>query len=45
MNGSIVGGWEYIWAAYLITWAALAIYGGSLFVREKKARAKTPSTP
>ena len=45
MNGSIVGGWEYVWAAYLITWAALAVYGGSLLFREKKARTKTTSKP
>jgi hypothetical protein len=38
MNGSIVGGWEYVWAAYLITWASLALYGGSLLFREKKTR-------
>jgi len=25
-TGMIQGGWGYVWAAYGITWAALAIY-------------------
>ena len=40
MNGTMVGGWEYVWAAYGITWAALAIYAVSLLWREKKTRRK-----
>lgn len=42
MNGVIIGGWEYVWAAYLITWAALALYGGSLWLRAVKASAASP---
>jgi len=43
MNGTMVGGWEYVWAAYGITWAALAIYAVSLLWREKKTRGKDPA--
>ena len=39
MNGTI------IWAAYIITWTAMAVYGGSLFVREKRGRAKPEPKP
>lgn len=33
-QGTIAGGWEYIWAAYGITWAALALYALSLWLRQ-----------
>jgi hypothetical protein len=39
MTGTIVGGWDYIWAAYLVTWASLAGYGASLVFRARRARA------
>ncbi len=32
-SGRIQGGWEYIWAAYLITWASLSLYALSLWLR------------
>ena len=31
--GRIQGGWEYIWAAYLIAWASLSLYALSLWLR------------
>ena len=38
MSGRIVDGWEFIWAAFIITWVAIALYGGSLVWRERKSR-------
>lgn len=32
-SGRIKGGWAYVWACYGITWAALALYGLSLWLR------------
>ncbi len=32
-GGMISGGWEYVWAAYGISWAALTVYAMSLVVR------------
>jgi hypothetical protein len=32
-SGRIQGGWEYIWAAYLIAWASLSLYALSLWLR------------
>lgn len=37
-SGVISGGWDYIWSAYGITWAALAIYALSLFLRYRGSR-------
>jgi len=38
MTGGIVtGGWEFVWAAYGITFAALAVYGTSLALRLRAA--------
>ena len=43
MSGKIVDGWEFVWAAFVITWTALALYGGSLIVRERKSRRENGS--
>ena len=32
----IVGGWEYIIAAYVITWVTLGLYVASLLVRQPR---------
>ncbi len=42
MTGTIIGGWGYVWAAYLITWGALALYGASLVYRDRKSRVSAP---
>ena len=36
--GRIVGGWEYVWAAYGITWAAIVVYTTSLVLRLRNAQ-------
>jgi hypothetical protein len=36
-GGVIQGGWGYVIAAYGISWAALAAYAVSLYVRAKRA--------
>jgi heme exporter protein D len=36
--GHIVGGWEYVWAVYGITWAAVVLYSASIFVKRKKEK-------
>ena len=35
--GRIIGGWEYIWTAYIVTWAGVVLYGASLFLRRRKS--------
>ena len=35
--GRIVGGWEYVWASYIVTWAGIVLYATSLFLRRRKA--------
>ena len=35
-GGVIQGGWEFIWAAYAVTWTVLTVYGVSLLVRSKR---------
>ena len=42
-EGLIVGGWEYVWAAWGITWLALALYGLSLWMR--RTSSDTPKEP
>ncbi len=34
--GHVVGGWEYVWAAYGITWASLILFGFNIVVRRMK---------
>jgi hypothetical protein len=36
-GGIVGGGWEYIWAAWGLTWASLFVYGTTLFLRSRKA--------
>jgi heme exporter protein D len=36
--GQIQGGWEYVWAAYAITWFALAAFAASLYVNRVKEK-------
>lgn len=38
MSGVVVGGWEFVWAAYGITAAGFAIYLGSLYWRLREAK-------
>jgi hypothetical protein len=33
--GKIIGGWEYIWAAYILTWTGIVVYATSLFLRRR----------
>jgi heme exporter protein CcmD len=32
----IVGGWSYVWSAYLVTWIGLALYAASLWSRKRQ---------
>lgn len=32
-GGVVTGGWEFVWAAYGLTFAALAVYGGVVVAR------------
>ncbi len=45
-QGVVVGGWEYVWAAYGLTFAAFIIYGVMLVtkLREERARAAQDGT-
>lgn len=38
-SGKISGGWEYVWASYIATWATLGLYGLSLWIRRPNAKA------
>jgi hypothetical protein len=38
-EGRITGGWEYVWACYVIAWAGIALYAASLWAR-RRASAK-----
>jgi len=31
--GRIQGGWEFVWAAYGLTWVSLVLYAASLWAR------------
>ena len=42
-EGLIVGGWEYVWAAWGVTWLALALYAVSLWLR--RTASDTPKEP
>ena len=43
-EGLIVGGWEYVWAAWGITWVAIALYSLSLWLRRSSPdTSKEPS--
>jgi hypothetical protein len=35
-SGKLVGGWEYVWAAYLVLWIVLAVYGGQLWLVHRR---------
>ncbi len=37
MTGMIQGGWEFVIAAYALTWISLVAYIVSLWVRSKRA--------
>ncbi len=37
-EGIVVGGWEFVWAAYGLTAAAFAIYGAWLLARLREAK-------
>jgi hypothetical protein len=38
MNGVIVGGWQFVWAAYGLTGAALLFYGVFVMSKLREAR-------
>lgn len=38
-GGIVIGGWEFVWAAYGISFLALAGYGMSLALRSKRGAA------
>jgi hypothetical protein len=40
-SGRIQGGWEFVWAGYLLTWAGLMGYGLSLWLRLRRAQGPT----
>ena len=45
-QGIVTGGWEFVWAAYGLTAAALLIYGVMIVtrLREERARAAAEGT-
>ncbi|HYX90196.1 MAG TPA: hypothetical protein VE782_01435 [Myxococcaceae bacterium] len=40
-RGQIQGGWEYVWAAYVVFWLALALYALSLWSRSGRSRERS----
>jgi hypothetical protein len=41
-SGMISGGWGYVWTAYGIFWAGLALYTLSLFLRSRTLKKEHP---
>ena len=37
-SGRIVGGWEYVWTSYGLTWTVIAVYGLTLWLRSRGAK-------
>ena len=42
--GRIVGGWDFVYAAYGVAWAGLALYALSLWVRRPRGAAPSPAS-
>jgi len=40
MRGVIVGGWEFVWAAYAATAVVLLGYAGSVYLRYRAERGR-----
>lgn len=43
--GRIVGGWNYVAAAYGIAWGGLILYALSLWIRRPRGEVKPPRNP
>ena len=41
MSGVVHGGWEYVWAAYVITAVVIFGYAGSVWARYRTERERT----
>ncbi len=37
-GGMITGGWEFVWAAYGLSWAVLVLYAAWLVVRTRGSK-------
>ena len=44
MNGIVVGGWEFVWAAYGLTAIALLSYGVMVVTRAREQRRRAEAT-
>jgi hypothetical protein len=42
--GRIVGGWDFVHAAYGVAWTGLALYALSLWVRRPRGAAPSPDS-
>ena len=42
MTGTVIGGWDFVAAAYIVVYASLIFYGISLVIRDKKSAEETP---
>lgn len=40
-SGRLEGGWEYVWASYIITWVTCALYAFNLWRRRLASQAET----
>ena len=45
MNGIVVGGWEFVWAAYALTAIALLAYGVMVVTRSREERRRADAGP
>jgi heme exporter protein D len=45
MNGIVVGGWEFVWAAYALTAIALLAYGVMVVTRSREERRRAEAAP
>jgi hypothetical protein len=42
MSGELSGGWTFVWAAYIVVWTGLVLYGASLVSRRASASTSLP---
>ena len=45
MNGIVIGGWEFVWAAYALTAIALIAYGVMTVTRSREERRRADAGP
>lgn len=45
MNGIVIGGWEFVWAAYALTAISFIAYGVMVVTRSREERRRAEAGP